>query len=182
MEKIIGTHRSSGEEEANLGKTSSQRYRDFHFKTTYYKDSAAKFYVSRTNTHFPLVLIGGIAYLFLQILLNSTIGPLTYLKIVLVAGALLAYYRKVRIRYQSILILYGIGIQLETGFLFGTSRNFIEKSKILSTVIYDKMTYMELVPCIGIVVKDEKSLILPFSEFRIPMKKNILIYNTFKMI
>lgn len=182
MESIRGNNMSNFEKDVKVTKVETNEYRNYQFQTTYYSNSVAKFNALKKKTYFPIVLIAGIAYIAAQILINKISSPLTWLKAVLILMFLFIYYRRIRVRNQTILIFYGIGVQLETKFLFGKSCTFIEKSKILSAIIYDKMTYMELSPCIGLVVKDEKSLVIPFSDFKIPTKKNILIYNALKMI
>lgn len=173
---------SDFKDKAKMTKVETSEYRDFQFQTTYYNDSVAKFNASKRKTHFLAVLAAGIAYMAAQVIFRGVFCLSVWLRSVAVLVVLLMYYRRVRVRHQTILIFYGIGVQLETKFLFGRSSTFIKKSKILSAIIYDKMTYTELSPCIGLVVKDKRSLVVPFSDFKIPTEKNILIYNAFKMI
>ncbi|KAH8582279.1 multi-pass transmembrane [Cryptosporidium sp. chipmunk genotype I] len=176
-----GSNMSNFEESAKVTKVETNNYKDYQFQTTYYSNSVAKFSASKM-TYFPVILVAGIAFIAAQIFTKGIFSPSTWLRAIPILMIILIYYRRVRVKDQSILIFYGIGVQLETKYLFGKSCTFIEKSKILSAIIYDKMTYMELSPCIGLVIKDEKSLVIPFSDFTIPTEKNILIYNALKMI
>ncbi|OII73378.1 uncharacterized protein cubi_02590 [Cryptosporidium ubiquitum] len=182
MVSIKGNNMSNFKEDEKITKIETSEYRNYQFQTTYYSDSVAKFNALKKKTYFPVVLVAGIAYIAAQILMEGILSPSTWLRAIPILMFLLIYYRRIRVRDQTILIFYGIGVQLETKYLFGKTCTFIEKSKILSAIIYDKMTYMELSPCIGLVVKNEKSLIMPFSDFTIPTEKNILIYNVLKMI
>ncbi|KAJ1605924.1 PIG-H protein [Cryptosporidium canis] len=182
MENSRGDRMESLREGPGVTRNETSEYKDFVFQTTYYSDSVARFSASKKRTHFPAVLAAGVAYVMAQFIFSGATCPSAWLRVAGVLVCLLMYYRRVRVRRQTVLIFYGVGIQLETEFLVGRSSTFIKKSKILSAVIYDKMTYMELSPCIGLVVKDKRSLVVPFSDFKIPTEKNILIYNAFKMI
>ncbi|KAH8741608.1 PIG-H [Cryptosporidium ryanae] len=191
-ERNIGI-RDSGNDGASIGSsnTKNEMTRIFNnsvFKINYYNgNSAVKFIASkrRSNFIFPILMVTLSSYFIVDLYLNGSFlvtSFLTWIKLLLFVVIFIIYYRLTRIRYQSMLIIFGIGVQLETGFIFGNYKTFIEKSNIISTLIYDNMTYMELMPTLCLIVKDEKSLIIPFSEFRIPMEKNITLYNTIKMV
>lgn len=158
------------------------------FRVNHYSGgSAVRFIAWKKRSSFVLpMLLGSLPSLFLMDLyLNGAFlvtSFSTWIKLFLLVLVLFVCYRLSRVRYQSILVIFGIGVQLETGFMFGNHKTFIEKSRIISTLIYDNMTYLELIPTLCLVVEDERSLIVPFSEFRIPMEKNIALYNTIKMV
>ncbi|KAK9172291.1 GPI-GlcNAc transferase complex PIG-H component family protein [Cryptosporidium meleagridis] len=182
MENSNGNSNRNFKKNTETTKIETSDFKDYQFQTTYYGNSVAKFTASKKRTYFPVVFIAGIAYIATQILKKGVFSFSTWLRVIPILMIFSIYYRKVRVRRQSILIFYGIGVQLETEYLFGRSCSFIETTKIISAIIYDKMTYMELSPCIGLIIKDEKSLVVPFSDFKIPTKKNIIIYNALKMI
>ncbi|KAH7648571.1 multi-pass transmembrane [Cryptosporidium bovis] len=192
MENNIDTN-SNGNKNINIDNSDKKNemtriFSDNIFRIDYYNgNSAVKFIASKRKSNFIFpILVGSLSsYFLMDLYLNGGLSInsfSTWIKLLLFVIVFFIYYKLTRIRYQSILIIFGIGIQLETGFIFGNYKTFIEKSNIISTLIYDNMTYMELMPTLCLIVKDEKSLIIPFSEFRIPMEKNITLYNTIKMV
>ncbi|KAK6589912.1 multi-pass transmembrane [Cryptosporidium xiaoi] len=192
MENNIDTN-SNGNKNINIDNSDKKNemigiFNDNIFRIDYYNgNSAVKFIASKRKSNFIFPILAGSlsSYFLVDLYLNGGLSInsfSTWIKLLLFVIVFFIYYKLTKIRYQSILIIFGIGIQLETGFIFGNYKTFIEKSNIISTLIYDNMTYMELMPTLCLIVKDEKSLIIPFSEFRIPMEKNITLYNTIKMV
>ncbi|KAF6154359.1 hypothetical protein GIB67_026815 [Kingdonia uniflora] len=136
---------------------------------------------STKNSLRCIALILLLAHMCCLMLLKERPGAFFLWNILLVAIVAKALLQA-SIMKESVVIMRGFGLQLETHFRSGrVVRRFVPFGKVLKAVLNECVTPVTCYWSLALIVRDEPELLLVFQELRLPVKLLVPIWKALRV-